>query len=71
MYVLILEDRHTDVGVRIFTDREKAVGEAKKMAVEYAHREEDLEEEEISGWLYYCRYSCEGDCVSVREVEVE
>jgi len=70
IYLVIIEDRHTDVDVIPFLDEKMAVDYAKAAALAYCHDPEDFEEEDIEGWLYYARYSSEGDCVRVIESEV-
>jgi hypothetical protein len=70
-YVVVIEDRHADVEVRVFDNPERAIQVAREIATENARRPDDFEEEEVRGWLYFARYSCEDDSVHVQEVEVE
>ena len=77
VYVAILEDRHCDVQVEVFSEKEDAVEWAEEAALLNAHHEEDIEKEELTagmrkeGWLYYAVYSCEGDSVRVVQKEVD
>lgn len=71
VYLLIIEDRHIDVEVEVYLNKEKAINKAKMtaaIAVEYSHGE--IEEQQIEGWLYFARYSVEGDCIRVEEKRV-
>ena len=69
VYVAIWGDRHSDVSVRVFSSAELAVEWAKN-EVREMDRFGDLDEKmtegmQKAGWLYYGRYSCEGDCIRV------
>ena len=65
VYVVILEDRHLDVDVELFTSRDKAIERAKVLVIEYNRHPEDIKDVIIDGWEYCCQYSCEGDFVRV------
>lgn len=68
IYIVVVEDRHTDVEVHPFTDKEKAISKAKRVAKEYCRHEEDYKEHDYGkdvGWLFYAQYSCESDNVRV------
>jgi len=70
LFVVIIQDRHTDVDAEVFNTSEAAIAYAKKSVEQYCRHKEDIEEglnEEMirGGWVYYCRYSCESDCVYV------
>ena len=65
IYVAMVKDRHCDPEPYVFTTPEAAIEYARSEAHEYARTPEDVEEETIDGWLYYARYSCEGDSVWV------
>lgn len=65
IYNIIIEDRHTDVEVRSFRDKEKAIEIAKKIAKSLNRNIEDLEEKFIKGYEFHMTYSCENDSVSV------
>ncbi len=73
LYLVILEDRHVDVLVYPYLDKDKAIARAKELACEMAahHPEYPHQEEEISGWLYYAQYGSESDCVRVIEAEAQ
>ena len=42
-----------------------------KKGIKHPTSIEDFEEREVSDWLYFAEYSCEGDCVWVVESEVQ
>ena len=68
IYIVIVEDRHIDVEAYPFTDKEKAISEAKRIAKENNNSIEDYEEHDYGrdfGELFFANYSCEGDCVRV------
>ncbi|MCK5021479.1 MAG: hypothetical protein KAS32_30990 [Candidatus Peribacteraceae bacterium] len=46
IYIIVTEDRHTDVEVKPYRDKDAAVEEAKRMAKEYCRFTEDYEERE-------------------------
>lgn len=69
IYVAIIEDRHTDVNVEVFTRPEPAIAFAKERAIEIA-RGEEIVEEPISSWLYDAICGVEGDAVRVEEQEM-
>ena len=70
IYIVVIEDRHTDVQVEAFLDREKAIDFAINTVIEYVQCREDIKEEIVEGWEYFCTYSCEGDCVRVEKIEI-
>lgn len=75
VYCILIEDRHSDVEVLVRSDREKALLEAKEMALEYdrfnEYEEHPLTQDMIKdGWHYYATYSCEGDSIRVVERDV-
>ena len=76
VYVVIAEDRHADVEATVYTTPGPAIDYAKAEARERSARwPEDLDEElndamRADGWLYYGRYSCEGDSIRVVEREL-
>ena len=71
IYTVIVQDSHSDTTAHPFTRPERAVEWARLRAKEYCHFPEDYKERQIDGWLFYARYSCEGDCVYVAEMELD
>ncbi len=71
VYVLVIEDRHSDTDVRVFADKDKAIESARKLAQEYCRFVEDYQEKQIADWVFHVEYSCEGDSVTVHEREVD
>ena len=70
LYIVIWSDRHSDVTVHPFTDKDVAISEARRTAKEYCKHPEYYNEEQIDGWLFYAQYSCEGDNVRVVTAEL-
>lgn len=71
LFMVIIEDRHADVKAHPFSDAEKAIETAKRVAKNLASHEDDYEEHDYQGWLFCAVYSCEGDCVRVVETELD
>ena len=72
VYIVLIEDRHSDPEVKVFSTSQKAIREAKKIAkVGSNHNSSEIEERIITGWLYYATYSCENDCVRVEEKVID
>lgn len=65
IYNIIIEDRHNDVEVMSFRDRENAIETAKKIAKSLNRHNGYLHEYVIEGYEFHMIYSCENDCVSV------
>lgn len=74
LFLLIVEDRHTDVLVFPFSNEQMAINEAKRIAKERCRDAEDYEEHPYGkddGWLFYANYSCESDSVRVVEAQLD
>lgn len=73
IYVVIVNDRHTDPEPHLFSTRELAIENARLQAVANARMPKDIEEEaEPPGdWLFLATYSVEGDSVWVVAKEVD
>lgn len=72
MYAVIIEDRHTDVEVRLFREQANARQAARELYEDYAS-ELVKEDPEICGENtddFYC-YSVEGDCITVVSLWVQ
>lgn len=69
VYLVILEDRHTDVQAEVFADREGALKRAAEIVDEYGYDTD----QDTSGtdWLFDAALSGEGDYVRVEEAEVQ
>lgn len=70
IYIALIEDRHTDVEAVPFRDKRAAIRHARGRA-HVLGDPEHTEEVEIEGWLFYMRYTCEGDFVRVIEAELQ
>lgn len=74
LFLVIIEDRHTDVAVHPFSDAGVAIEEAKRVAKELGHEHDHYEEHDYgkdAGWLFHANYSCEDDSVRVVEAELD
>jgi hypothetical protein len=69
VYLVILEDRHTDVSVDVYADKERAIQAAEQIRDSYEYTPEEPDED-IDGWLFNATLSTEGDCIRVEEAEV-
>jgi hypothetical protein len=75
VYVVLIEDRHADTDAQVFFTELEAITWARAKAKEYCHHEQDYEEVELNkwmkkdDWLFFVRYSCEGDSVRVMKRE--
>jgi len=76
VFIVIIEDRHFDTQVLIFSGEVAAVEHAKAVVEECGLYPEDISEELTdlmteSGWLYHATYSCESDSVRVERKTVD
>lgn len=80
IYVVMVEDRHTDTEVHLFSTPEKAISCAQSVLDENSDSAEYVDPEDArmsdedlaaAGWLFYGCYSTEGDCVRVLPAEVD
>ena len=79
VYVIIVQDRHTEITAYAFSDSVIAVKEARQIAKAYSVRsarggleyycEYDFGRED--GWLFFAYYTEEGDCVRVVALELD
>ena len=69
IYLVINEDRHTDVEIKVFKNEDSALHYAQGLIKDYSvdADPEDIKVEEVEGWLFCTYYSCEGDVVYVKE----
>ena len=66
IYIVITEDRHSDVEVQPFTDETAAIAHAEDEAAGTEDQDRELTDAmRADGWLWYCGYGTEGDCVRV------
>lgn len=70
VYVMLTHDRHTEVEVEVYTDKDRAIEQARQAAMHSAGSEDDYEEEKIDGYLFSASYSCEGDHITVEETDL-
>lgn len=81
IYVVMAEDRHVDVDIELFVNKERALKRAKEIFNESKYLDweddEDIGENKLDpdvireGWIYSAIYSTEGDSVSVRERKLD
>jgi hypothetical protein len=75
VFIVLIEDRHCDIGCEVFSTEESAILYAKGIAKEYARHIDDIKEKltpamKLAGWLYYAQFS-EEDCVRVERKEID
>jgi hypothetical protein len=70
VYIILIQDRHADVDAEVWSDKDKAIERARKLASDYCSHKEDYEESQIADWVFHATYSCEGDCVTVLQKEL-
>ena len=66
-YLAIWEDRHIDNQYALF----KNYDDAKKWCDFILKDKEDVNEEEIEGWLYCFNYGTENDFIHIEEIELD
>ena len=78
VYVVLIQDRHTDPEVEVFANPVDAIDYAEKEVREGAGKfPEDIEILELTpgmladGWVFAGIYSCEGDSVTVMKRQVK
>lgn len=79
IFALMINDRHTDLEIRLFQSRENALAAAERLCDESAGdddwraiTQENNPDIKASGqYVFFGQYSIEGDYVSVEEVQVE
>lgn len=76
IFIAIWDDHHADASVHAFSDKDEAIAWAKEKVREQLRDTWELNEEltqgmERAGWIYYGRYSCEGDSIRVVTVELD
>lgn len=64
IYIVAVEDRHSDIALYPFTNKEKAIEESRRIASNYSQHS-GYYEERVYGSTFAITYSCEGDSVSV------
>lgn len=67
MYVVLIQDRHTDTDAEVWQTRDKAITRADELAKEYSRNPEDIQNLRLPGCVHFIRYSCEGDSICVLE----
>lgn len=82
MYALVINDRHSDIELMLFASRERAVANARQIAQGHAHPEYpehlvmadwdgDRRTDEVdlagAGWVFYAKWSPEGDHLFVTD----
>ena len=79
IYVLMIQDRHTDPEAYLYSTLEKAIGAANTYLsacdvqenVDSEDRNMSTEDLATAGWLFFARYSTEGDCVWIYAADVD
>lgn len=71
IFVVMIEDRHTDPDAVLFSTAEAAIDYAREYAADNASPIGSVIELPVIAWLYHARYTVEGDSVWVVEREVD
>lgn len=79
IYVLIIQDRHTDTTAYLYSTLEKAIGAANTYLlaceglnhVDPEDRNMSAEDLAAANWLFFVQYSNEGDCVWIYAADVD
>jgi hypothetical protein len=74
IFVALVQDRHTDVDVAVFSKDDVAIAWARDMARRSASMPLDetlTDSMKAAGWLYYGCYSSEGDHVRVMRKKMD
>ena len=70
VFLVIIEDRHVDVEVQVFSEKRDAIRVANGIVHLYDYEPEEPDEP-VDGWIFHATLSCEGACVRVKEAEVQ
>ena len=65
VWIVLVEDRHTDVDAVPFSTEERAVEYARKQAPDDATSGPLNDAMRRDGWVFYLPYGSEGDCIRV------
>jgi hypothetical protein len=65
IWIVLIEDRHSDVEALPFSSEEAAVAKARDSVPDDAVEEEPNSAMRADGWVLYLPYGLEGDCVRV------
>ncbi len=77
IWIVIVQDRHTDTDALPYTTEEAAVAKARAIAREYAWHPEDAKDGTLNaemrrdGWVLWLPYGTEGDSVRVVRREMD
>lgn len=78
VFVVVINERHSDTDVELFVSAQAAVIYARKLVREYAHPDYPGDVDETlsesmrkSDWLYYGKWSGEGEHIFVVEREIK
>lgn len=71
IYVIIINDRHTDIEAMTYADKEEAINKARELAKKYCRHPEDYKEHSYDGYLFFVSYSCESDYVAVLKTDLK
>ncbi len=76
IYIVLIEDHHSDVEVIPFASRKKALYYAEKYVKSNMDEDDEYEEYPLNksmidcNWIYHNSYGCESDYVTVIEKEL-
>lgn len=72
IYLVVLEDRHSDVQIQCFAALVPAITRAKEITEHYRQQDNEPEETtEETGWHYSAVLTGEGDYIHVEEADLQ
>ena len=69
VYLVILEDRHVDVQIEVYADKQAALRRAAEIVAKYGYKDDDPFLP--AGWLFNAILSREDDRVCVRATDLK
>jgi len=70
IYNILVQDRHCDPEIESHANKEMAIAKARDIAKKSCRSEENYEEHDFKGCLFYANYSFESGNVTVIETEL-
>jgi len=75
IYTIVVDDRHSDLEIETFINKDAAIDRAQKLANEYCRFPEDYEEINTEKWnngvIFRADYSCESDSITVYDTSIK
>lgn len=71
IYIVLWQDRHTDITAKPFLNFEEARAWAIAQPEHIGVKKRFIKETPVNGWLFHIEYSVESDCLWITEHELE